>query len=140
MRYKITSLIVLAGLSVPGTVSNAEAGECSAASLRGTYAFYTTATIVPAGTPRVNVAVLTFDGKGSYFSRYTTNDNGTVSRGTLLDLTYEVNADCTGSTFDSAGQDVGDLVLIDGGREFYFIRTNPAGWVLYGVGKKQFSE
>ncbi len=143
MERKIILLVAFVSVCVPGMVTHAQAGhqhECSVASLRGAYAFYTTATVVPAGTPRVNVAVLTFDGEGNYTTSHTINDNGTITRGTLSGLTYEVNADCTGRTFDPAGNEQGDLVLLDGGHEFYFIRTNPASMVLLGFGKRQFHE
>ena len=95
MKAKFFSLMVFAGLCIPGIVSNAQA-QCSNATLQGEYMFHTQGTVAPAGTPRVDLAVLTFDGNGNYTSRFITNDNGVITRGTLLGLSYQVNADCTG--------------------------------------------
>src|SRR5262245_49324828 len=87
MKASLFSLIALACFCVPGIVSNAQA-QCSNATLHGEYMFHTQGSVAPAETPRVNVAVLTFGGNGNYFSRFVTNDNGTISRGTLLGLGY----------------------------------------------------
>jgi hypothetical protein len=95
----------------------------------------TQGTVVPAGTPRVNVAVLTFDGTGNYFSRFVTNDNGTITRGTLLGLGYRLNANCTGVTLDDQGIETGVLIVLPGGKEFIFARTNPSSLVIFGEGK-----
>src|SRR5215510_3793032 len=88
------------------------------------------------GTPRVNLAVLTFDGKGNYFSRFVTNDNCTITRGTLLGLGYRVNADCTGMTLDAQGNETGVLIVLLGGEEFSLVRTNPSSLVILGSGKR----
>jgi hypothetical protein len=124
MKTKLFSLMVSAGLYLC-TTANAHA-QCSNATLHGEYMFHTQGTVVPAGTPRVNVAVLTFDGNGNYFSRFVTNDNGTITRGTLLGLGYRLNADCTGVTLDAQGVETGVLIVLVGGREFTFARTNPS--------------
>jgi hypothetical protein len=84
----------------------------------------------------VNLAVLTFDGKGNYTSRFVINDNGTITRGTLLGLTYQINADCTGLSFDAQGNEQGVLIVQLRGREFSLIRTNPSSLVILGFGKR----
>jgi hypothetical protein len=84
----------------------------------------------------VNIAVLTFDVKGNYFSRFVTNDNGTITRGTLLGLRYRLNADCTGVTLDDQGVETGVLIVLPGGKEFIFARTNPSSLVILGAGKR----
>ena len=86
--------------------------------------------------PRVNLAVLTFDGKGNYFSRFVTNDNGAITRGTLLGLGYRVNADCTGVTLGDQGVETGVIIVLQGGDEFSFVRTNPSSLVILGAGKR----
>src|SRR5215813_15067481 len=135
MRRKILVVLVFTFLCIPSIVSNAQA-QCSNATLHGEYKFHTQGVVAPAGTPRVNLAVLTFDGKGNYFSRFVTNDNGTITRGTLLGLGYRVNADCTGVTLDAQGAEAGVFIVLLGGKEFSFIRTNPSSLVILGSGKR----
>src|SRR5215475_14560041 len=135
MKVNVVSLVAFAGLCIVSTVSNAQA-QCSNATLHGEYKFYTQGVVAPAGTPRVNLAVLTFDGKGNYFSKFVTNDNGTITRGTLLGLGYRLNADCTGVTLDSQGVETGVLIVLPGGKEFIFARTNPSSLVIFGEGKR----
>src|SRR5262249_12854439 len=135
MKVNVLSLIAFAGLCIVSTVSNAQA-QCSNATLHGEYKFHTQGVVAPAGTPRVNLAVLTFDGKGNYTSRFVTNDNGTIIRGTLLGLGYRVNADCTGVTLDAQGVETGVLIVLLGGEEFSLVRTNPSSLVILGSGKR----
>ena len=134
MKAKLFSLMVSAGLYLC-IAANAQA-QCSNATLHGEYKFHTQGVVVPAGTPRVNLAVLTFDGNGNYFSRFVTNDNGTITRGTLLGLGYSVNADCTGVSLDAQGAEGGVFIVLRGGEEFTFIRTNPSSLVIFGSGKR----
>ncbi len=131
-------VIVFASIFVVGAVPNAQAGhdhECSNASLKGTYGFYNFGTVVPAGTPRAVVGLAIFDGEGNWFNISTINDNGTVTRTTVLGLTYTVNSDCTGTWFTATGSEFGAIVLIDGGKELFGIGTQ-SNRVLYLVGKK----
>src|SRR5262249_41505613 len=122
-------------LCFSGMVSNAQA-QCSNATLRGDYSFHTQGTVAPAGTPRVNLALLTFDGKGNYINRgFVTNDNGTITRGTLLGG-YQINADCTGRLFDDQGNETTVIIVQPGGREFSSVRTNPSSLVILGFGKR----
>src|SRR5215813_4252241 len=135
MSRTFLAVLVFTVLCSLSTVSNAQA-QCSNATLHGEYKFYTQGVVAPAATPRVNLAVLTFDGKGNYFSRFVTNDNGTITRGTLLGLGYKVNADCTGMTLDAQGNETGVLIVLLGGEEFIFARTNPSSLVIFGAGKR----
>jgi hypothetical protein len=135
MKVKLFSLVAFAALGITTMTSNAQA-QCSNATLHGDYVFYTQGTVAPAGTPRVNLVLQTFDGKGNFTSRFVTNDNGTITRGTLLGLTYQVNADCTGLAFDAQGNEQGVFIVQPGGREFSFIRTNPSSLVILGFGKR----
>jgi hypothetical protein len=135
MRHTIISLVVFAGMFFAGP--NAQARQCSNASLHGTYGFHGIATIVPAGTPRAILGVFTLDGKGNWSTTLTMNDNGTVIHVTDSG-TYTVNSDCTGTLVPSVG--TVEIVVVDNGKEFYQMRTNPAGVVLYGVTKKLFGD
>jgi hypothetical protein len=110
--------------------------QCSNASLRGGYGFHAFATIVPAGTPRAVIAVFTFDGRGNYAGTVTLNDNGSIIQ--FPDTgTYVVNPDCTGTLFPNSGGR-SQVVVVDGGNEFYQIRIEPSSIVLYATAKKLF--
>jgi hypothetical protein len=45
-----------------------------------------------------------------------------------------VNADCTGTLFTNPGSVM--LVVVDGGKEFYQMRIDPATFVVVGTTKK----
>lgn len=123
------------GLAVPPAQAER---QCSNASIRGAYGFQGFATIAPAGTPRAIIGVFEFDGRGSWTAKLTVNDNGVISNPpNSTPAMYVVNADCTGTLFPSAGGRV-EIVVVDGGREIYQMRTDPASIVLYGVTKKLF--
>jgi hypothetical protein len=50
-----------------------------------------------------------------------------------------VSADCTGKIFILGGTGTIEIVLVDGGKEFYEMPTNPSSLViLFSVAKKQF--
>jgi hypothetical protein len=132
---------VFASTLVVGAVPRAQARnnhECSNASLQGSYGGYSWGTTVPAGTPRVSLVRSTFDGKGHNFTTLTVNDNGTVTR-TESSGSYTVEADCTGTISPSFGG-TREIVVVDGGKEYDVITTDPATQVVYGVFKKLFPE
>ena len=134
MKQTGISLFIFASLIV-GAAPHAQAEHCSNASLKGAYGFHGFATIVPAGTPRAIIGVFTLDGKGGWSTTLTINDNGVIRRTTDTG-TYKVNADCTGTLSPSMGGAV-EIVIVDKGKEFYQMRTDPASVVLYGVTKRQ---
>ena len=140
MKKTIISLVVLASMFVVGAVPNAQAGQCSNASLNGAYGFLDVHTLVPAGTPFVGLGRWNFDGKGSFTNTFTANDNGTVTH--VNDFgPYTVNADCTGKIFIIGGTGTVEIVLVDGGKEFYEQLTNPSSTVsTFSVAKKQFPD
>jgi hypothetical protein len=138
MKLPISALVVLTCMFVLAAAPKAQAEECSNASLRGAYGFHGFATIAPAGTPRAIIGVFEFDGQDSWTATLTVNDNGTISHPrNTTPATYIVNADCTGTLLPSTGGSV-EIVVVDGGREFYQMRTDPSTIVLYGVTKKLF--
>ena len=140
MKKTIVSLVVFAGMFVVGALPNAQAGQCSNATLKGAYGFLDSHIAVPAGTPFTALGRWNFDGKGNFTNTITFNDNGTVTH--LNDFgTYTVNADCTGKIFIRGGTGTEEIVLVDGGKEFYGMATNPSSIVvLFSVGKKQFPD
>ena len=138
MNKKILSIFVFATTIATGGASLAQAQPCSNASLKGTYGFHAFATIVPPAapnTPRAIIGVFTLDGRGNWTANLTLDDNGTITPRPTEGGTYVVNADCTGTLFPASGGSVA-LVVVDGGREFYQMRTNPSSIVLFGTSKK----
>ena len=123
MKQTIISCLIFAGMLV-GTTPNAQAGSCSNATLKGAYGFFASVTILPAGTPRSVLGVLTFDGKGSFTASLTFNTDGLISHPTDTGP-YTVNADCTGTLITTGGTGSIDIVIVDGGKEFYQLRTIP---------------
>jgi hypothetical protein len=131
------SLLAMAAVFGIGPVSQAHAQQCSNAVLRGSYGFHALATIVSpgsAGTPRSIIGVFTMDGRGNWTTSLIINDNGVISHRPDTG-TYVVNADCTGTFFPASGGTV-EIVVVDGGNEFYQMRSNPASIVMYAVSKK----
>jgi hypothetical protein len=52
-----------------------------------------------------------------------------------------VNADCTGTIFILGGTGSIEIVIVDGGNEFYGVATNPASIVVTSsIAKKQFPD
>ena len=135
MKQTGISLFIFASLIV-GATPHAQAKQCSNASLKGAYGFHGFATIVPAGTHRAIIGVFTLDGKGGWSTTLTINDNGVIRR-LAGSGTYNVNPDCTGTLSPAEGGTV-EIVIVDKGKEFYQMRTDPASIVLYGVTKRQF--
>ena len=139
MRPNVFSLVLLGSLCSLGLPSRADA-QCSDTSLNGRYAWRTDATLVNQGAwsgVRKLIAVLHFHGDGSYSNEgYTMNNNGQIVRGTL-DAFYVVNADCTGKILMPDGvTELGDIVVLEDGSEFFMLKTNPASEVLLGVGTR----
>jgi hypothetical protein len=98
-----TLVIVFATAPVLGIVSSAQAGEpkgCSDASLRGSFGFTSTGTLLtlppPLAGPFAEIGRQTFDGRGSTDGTATLSANGNIARVTFQG-TYAVNPDCTGS-------------------------------------------
>ena len=111
---------------------------CSNADLNGTYGFYSTGTVVPAGTPRLTVGRETYDGSGHLSNLFTVNDNGAETQHATSGL-YTVNRDCTGTIVTPLGPLMltVDFVIVDSGKEMYFmVSSNPAALAVYGVRTK----
>jgi hypothetical protein len=139
MKTKLLSILGFTTLITAGAVSPAQA--CSNESLKGTYGFHAFATIVSAGspgTPRAIIGVFTLDGRGTWTANLILDDNGTIMLRPNQGGNYIVNADCTGALFPTASGGSGTvaIVVVDGGREFYQMRTDPASIVMFGTTKK----
>jgi hypothetical protein len=138
------SILAATGISLAddgrGAVPNAQAPKCSNTSLEGAYGFLDGHILVPAATPFAGLGRWNFDGKGNFTNTLTINDNGTVTH--VNDSgPYTVNADCTGKSLILGGTGTVEIVLVDGGKEFYELPTNPSSLVtLFSVAKKQFPD
>ncbi len=131
------------GLSlVPLSVGEARDG-CSNATLSGAYGFKGNGSVVLPNGTKADVAVVgrtVFDGRGGLSGSDTNSFNGNITRETTTG-TYNVNKDCTGSeTFtSSSGNKVNaDFVIVENGREAFFIETDP-GVVLTVTAERQQS-
>ncbi len=142
MKGTIISLVVLTSMFIVGAAPNTQAQrnqECSNASLQGAYGFHLGGFRVPAGTPFEVLGRTSFDGRGNFTNTATANDNGIVMH-QQGSGTYTVNADCTGTLFPrGGGSGTVEIVLVDGGNEYYQLRAAPPGLVLVSsVAKRQF--
>lgn len=132
-----TSMVAIASVLFVGALPEAQAAGCSAETLKGAYGSSVQATILPAGTPRSILGRIVFDGQGNFTVTLTQNDNGVVIH--VMDAgTYTVSADCTGKIFTNGGTRTIEIVLVDGGKEFYQLRTDdPHILFQFNVSKKQ---
>jgi hypothetical protein len=123
---------------VLGAAPNSQAEpQCSNASLRGAYGFHALALpTVPGGTPRTIIGVFNFDGRGNWTTSLTINNNGAVHQA-VDSGSYAVNADCSGTLLPASGGSVA-IVVVDDGKEFYQMRTDPASILMYSVTKRIF--
>ena len=120
--------------------------ECSTATLRGSFGYTATGTLLPAAAPPPfagpfgEVGRQTFDGKGHTEATATASANGNINQLTIAG-TYTVNPDCTGSMVVSVSP-LGitshvNFVIDDDGAELRVISTDP-GTVETRVYRKQF--
>ncbi len=101
MRNAGWALVSLASLlSFGATALDASRGECSRATLKGSYGFLEQGTLLPlpgersSALPYANVGIAIFDGAGHLSGTYTASFGGMVVSGTVTG-TYTVNPDCT---------------------------------------------
>jgi hypothetical protein len=153
MRRSVAPMtLVIAGFAtvfVLGIVSTAQADErreCSSASLRGSFGFTSTGTLLapppPLAGPFGEIGRQTFDGQGNTEATATLSANGNINRVTIQG-TYVVNPDCTGSMtllISPLGVTAHlDFVIDDDGTEIRAIATGP-GTIETRVYRKQFQQ
>jgi hypothetical protein len=139
-KKTIISLIVFASTFAFCAAPDAQARQCSNASLKGAYGFLDAHVLLPAGTPFTAIGRWKFDGKGNFTNTLTVNDNGTVTH-QRDSGSYTVNDDCTGTISIMGGQGNVEIVIVNGGNEFYELVTNPSSIVsTFSVAKKQFPD
>jgi hypothetical protein len=146
-----TLFIAFTIVFVLGIVPRAQAGEnkvCSNATLRGSFGYTATGTLLPTAVPAAlagpfgEIGRQTFDGNGHTTATATINANGNMVNVTI-EGTYTVNPDCTGSMTRNVSP-LGvtahdDLVIDDDGLELRTIATDPGEIETY-IYRKQFLE
>lgn len=138
-NFTIAAIATLA-LALAPTAKAAEKG-CSNASIKGTYAFKGTGSVLESPIALLDVVFAqTFDGKGALTATGLQSHNGNVLQVTQTG-TYTVNPDCTG-TYTAQVSPISItvhffFVIADSGNELTVISTD-ALTVLAGVARKQF--
>ena len=146
-----TLAVVFTTVFALGIVPRAQAGddnECSNATLRGSFGFTSTGTLLalppPLAGPFAEIGRQTFDGTGDNTEGTATlSTNGTIGHVTFFG-TYVVNPDCTGSMtlfVLPLGRTITlDFVIDDDGAELRALLTStPSGNTESRVYRKQFS-
>jgi hypothetical protein len=144
----LATIVVLAAVFVVGMAPKAQAGEvkeCSNATLRGSFGYTSTGTLLPSFVPPpfvgpfAEVGRQTFDGNGNTNATGTLSANGNIFSKVTFEGTYTVNPDCTGSMTlsSSLGVSHADFVIDDDGTELRLIFTD-SGVVESRVYSKQF--
>lgn len=121
--------------------------ECSIATLKGSFGYTSTGTLLdsdvpaPYAGPFAEVGRQTFDGKGNTNATATVSSNGNILQHATIRGTYTVNADCTGSMtlyvvqFQATAH--ADFVIDRDGAEIRAIGTD-SGVIESRVYRKQF--
>jgi hypothetical protein len=131
---------------IPGANNKVHAHDrsCSVASLNGRYAFRRSGTNNLVGGPNcqgftdcgpiAEMGVSTYDGNGTRGLIRTTRSTAGEIRAwadqPAPNGTYTVDADCTGSFFDTTGTLRDDVVVVDGGKRFFVLSQDPGTTVL----------
>ena len=142
MKRILTSVVFVfsfVSLSILGIVPQVQAhgGECSNASIKGSYGLSCEGTVVGVG-PLAVIGVFTADGHGNGSEIETLSFNGVITTGATFTVTYTVNADCTGSLVSTGLGSVfhNDFVIDDNKKEIRLTPTEP-GFVAVCFYRKQ---
>ena len=136
-----TTIAALALAIAPS--ARADDKGCTNATLRGTYAYTSTGSIVapPAiAGPVVEVGTQTFNGGGTTTVTATLSQNGNFVQFNNVTGTYSVNSDCTGTFVLQLAPNFTlhvYFVIVDGGDGFQAIETEP-GLVVTRIGRRCF--
>jgi hypothetical protein len=130
----LASSLLLSISQIAGVDANdRHKGGCSNKTLKGSYGSYRTGT--GSQGPLAGVGHISFDGNGNNSGIQSFSRNGTYTFDFLFDGVYEVAEDCTGKFFDTMGNEVARIVVVDDGKEIYGLSVS-AGAAIYGVWKK----
>jgi len=143
----VTGFALLATFAhIPGTITNVHAKDqnCSVSSLKGKYAFrrWGVNNLVGGSNcqgfrecgPIARTGVAFYGGDGMRgFIRITGSVSGEILPWTdqpAPNGTYTVDSDCTGSFFDANGTHSNNVVVLDGGKRFFLLSTDPGTTVM----------
>jgi hypothetical protein len=120
--------LVAASNRIPSV--HAHNGACSAASLKGTYAYLRSGSVMGQG-PRAELGLDHFNGDGKRGIIRNTGASYTVSfdwtTSPWPDGSYTVDEDCTGSLYAADGTKANNIIVLDGGRRFWVLTAGPNG-------------
>jgi hypothetical protein len=129
----VTGFALLAAFArIPGANINVHAqnGACSVASLKGTYAYLRSGSVMGQG-PRAELGLDFFNGDGKNGIIRNTGASYTVSfdwtNSTWPNGTYTVDPDCTGSLNATDGTKANNIIVLDGGKRFLVLAAGPIG-------------
>jgi hypothetical protein len=143
------SLIVTnSGMVETGVAQRIPEEECTVATVQGTYRLAANGYLLgteptePIASPTASVGIRIVNGEGNISGFDTVSNNGVITPRVVLS-TYTVNLDCTGNqTFKTPDQRTFDWVIVAGGTQVFFIRTDSgaignSGTIASGTFKKQ---
>jgi hypothetical protein len=129
----VTGFALLATFArIPGANINVHAhnGACSVASLKGTYAYLRSGSVMGQG-PRAELGLDLFNGDGKRGIIRNTGASYTVSfdwtNSPWPDGIYTVDEDCTGSLYTADGTKANNIIVLDGGKRFLVLTAGPLG-------------
>ena len=140
----VTGFALLATFArIPGANINVHAhnGACSVASLKGTYAYLRSGSVMGQG-PRAELGLDLFNGDGKRGIIRNTGASYTVSfdwtNSPWPDGIYTVDEDCTGSLYAADGTKANNIIVLDGGKRFLVLVAGPLeeGKVITGEGTR----
>jgi hypothetical protein len=139
---KTFTAIAVFALAIAPT-AKAEDKGCSNNTLRGTYAYTSTGTVV--APPQIagqaaEVGTQSFNGGGATTVTATLSSNGNFVQFNNVTGTYSVNSDCTGTFALQLAPNFTlhvYFVIVDGGDGFQAIETEP-GLVITRIGRRVF--
>jgi hypothetical protein len=148
-RINIASVLTIVALALGlASVANAENKACTNATLKGSFGYSSTGTLLdtyvppPFAGPFAEVGTETFDGRGGTSATATLSSNGNIVQVTVTG-TYSVNPDCTGtltlqiSPFNATVH--ANFVIDKNGNAFQAIETEP-GLIVTRMAWRQFTD
>jgi hypothetical protein len=139
-KYSAVMIIIAALIAFNATSLAAQ--NFTLQSMQGTWGFKASGTLGFGTVQAAAVGLLTFDGAGGCNESAKLNVGGPVLSLTSASCSYTVNSDGSGSlttTFTGFPPFTTDFVIVDVGKEFYFIISDAAGTgtVASGIAQRQ---
>jgi hypothetical protein len=120
-------LLAIGPASAQKAVAGKTGGQCSLATLHGTYLFAYDGVQIKGRDhlPYAAAGYEVYHGNGTVTGVFSVSQNGKITRNLRLSGTYTVKADCTGTvTYPDIGAHYDQFVAPDGSM-FTFLETNP---------------